>query len=202
MSARDDFGSRSGTPGGYGDRAGGLGNGGIGGGMGGGQGGGGAGRNGGIGSRTGLTTGNKMIGGRATGRPGGYAQNPGAWGLHAWPSVSQSPLTRPARPAVPGLLTQTPVPPVEQPVIGYLPGWPGTGLWWGDQPPWNNNPVPAAAPPPAKQYYDRVPQDPNWRAPTIPAGMGFQPAQQNGGPGGDQWGPTPSNDYDHWTDHY
>lgn len=104
MSARDSESGSSTYKGGSG-RAGGLGNGGIGGGMGGGGNygggmGGGAGRNGGIGSRTGLTTGNRMIGGVATGRSGGMAFNPGAWGIR------QSPISRnkKATAAVPGLL--------------------------------------------------------------------------------------------------
>lgn len=102
MSARDSESGSSTYKGGSGS-AGGLGNGGIGGGMGGGGnygggGGGGAGRNGGIGSRTGLTTGNRMIGGTATGRPGGMAFNPGAWGIRQSPRAA-----RPAA-AVPGLL--------------------------------------------------------------------------------------------------
>lgn len=74
MSARDDFGSSSGTSRGYGGGAGGLGNGGTGGGMGGGFAGGGGARNGGIGSRTGLSTGTTTYGNTAFGRPGGMAQ--------------------------------------------------------------------------------------------------------------------------------
>lgn len=111
MSARDAESGSSTYKGGSGS-AGGLGNGGVGGGRGGGGnygggsgGGGGAGRNGGINSRTGLTTGNHMYGGTAYGRPGGYAQNPGAWGVHPQPAVSQAPLNRPA---VPGLLSPPP----------------------------------------------------------------------------------------------
>lgn len=128
MSARDAESGSSTYKGGSG-RAGGLGNGGIGGGMGGGGNygggrGGGAGRNGGIGSRTGLTTGNVMKGGVAKGRPGGKAMNPGAWGMDSWPSVSRAPLNRPA---VPGLLSQTPVPtaiPGVNPVPEYVPQLP------------------------------------------------------------------------------
>lgn len=150
MSARDSESGSSTYKGGSGS-AGGLGNGGIGGGRGGGGnygggGGGGAGRNGGIGSRTGLTTGNRMIGGVARGRPGGMAFNPGAWGIR------QSPVSRnkKAAPAVPGLLGPAvpaaveevlaieDVPPLPS-VQGWLPGWPGTGMWWGDKPHYMNN---------------------------------------------------------------
>lgn len=74
MSARDDFGSSSGTSSAYGGGSGGLGNGGIGGGRGGGGMGGGAGVNGGLGSRTGVTTGSTWHGNTAFGRPGGMAQ--------------------------------------------------------------------------------------------------------------------------------
>lgn len=114
MSARDAESGSSTYKGGSG-RAGGLGNGGVGGGMGGGGNygggmGGGAARNGGIGSRTGLTTGNRMYGGTAVGRPGGMAQNPGAWGVRPSPAITQAPLNRPA---VPGLLG--PVVPVDAP---------------------------------------------------------------------------------------
>lgn len=114
MSARD-----SSDPAGPGNRgAGGLGNGGVGGGFGGGASGGrggmgaGAGRNGGYDSRTGLTTGNRMYGGVAVGRPSGMAMNPGAWGIHPQPAVTSRPLNRPT---VPGLLSppieNVPVPP-------------------------------------------------------------------------------------------
>lgn len=147
MSARDAESGSSTYKGGSG-RAGGLGNGGIGGGMGGGGNhgggmGGGAGRNGGIGSRTGLTTGNRMIGGTAYGRPGGFAMNPGAWGIAPTPRIVQGPLSGvPRRPGVPTapLPAQPPVPTAAPPsVIGYLPSWPGTGMWWGDQAPYQNN---------------------------------------------------------------
>ena len=104
MSARDSAG-----PAGPGSRgAGGLANGGVGGGFGGGAYGGGGGGgsygagggiNGGYNNRTGLTTGNKMYGGRADGRPGGMAQNPGAWGMRSGPSVTHGPLNRPTHPA-------------------------------------------------------------------------------------------------------
>ena len=108
MSARDSESGSSSYKGGSG-RAGGLGNGGIGGGMGGGGNygggmGGGAGRMGGIGSRTGLTTGNKMFGGMAFGRPGGNAMNPGAWGIRPQPAITQGPLLGNPTPAsVPGV---------------------------------------------------------------------------------------------------
>lgn len=118
MSARDDFGSNAGRPGGYGGGAGGLGNGGVGGGMGGGFGGGGAGRMGGMGNRTGLTTGNRMYGGMAMGRPGGLAQNMGAWGMRPQAPVQQGPMGQP-----PGLLgnpTPASIPGVN-PVPEYVP---------------------------------------------------------------------------------
>ena len=86
--------------------------------------GGGAGRNGGIGSRTGLTTGTKMVGtpGRdglsATGRPGGMAQNPGAWGMRPQSSIARGTL---GAPAVPGLLAE-PVPAaVTEEIPAYTP---------------------------------------------------------------------------------
>jgi len=128
MSARDSESGSSTYKGGSGS-AGGLGNGGVGGGMGGGGnygggGGGGAGRNGGIGSRTGLTTGTKMVGtpGRnglsARGRPGGMAQNPGAWGMRPQSSIARGTL---GAPAVPGLLAE-PVPAaVPEEIPAYTP---------------------------------------------------------------------------------
>lgn len=114
MSARDAESGSSSYKGGSG-RAGGLGNGGIGGGMGGGGNygggmGGGAGRNGGIGSRTGLTTGNRMIGGVAYGRPGGPAMNPGAWGIAPTPAIAQGPLSGVARPRPASVAGVNPVP--------------------------------------------------------------------------------------------
>lgn len=130
MSARDDFGSNAGRPGGYGGGAGGLGNGGTGGGMGGGMRGGGAGINGGVGSRTGLTTGNVMKGipGRDglsfSGRPGSFAQQPGAFGMWGSPSIAQGPLLGVRRPGV-----ATPVPtsipgvnPIPESIPPQIPG--------------------------------------------------------------------------------
>lgn len=117
MSARDDFGSNAGTSRGYAGGAGGLGNGGVGGGMGGGFQGGGAARNGGIGSRTGLTTGNKMVGipGRNgltfSGRPGGFAKEPGAYGIQSLPAVAQGPLNRPTIPRMAAIPASFPVAP-------------------------------------------------------------------------------------------
>lgn len=131
MSARDSESGSSSYRGGS-RSAGGLGNGGIGGGRGGGGNfgggmGGGAGRIGGIGSRTGLTTGTKMVGtpGRdglsATGRPGGKAQNPGAWGMRPQSSIARGTLgAPPAAPAVPGLLAE-PVPTAAVPAIEDVP---------------------------------------------------------------------------------
>ena len=184
MSARDSESGSSTYKGGSG-RAGGLGNGGIGGGMGGGGNygggmGGGAGRNGGIGNRTGLTTGNRMYGGMAFGRPGGLALNPGAWGVHPTPAIAQGPLAgRTKKGAVTAVPASIPgvnpvpedIPPPQPSVIGYLPGWPGTGMWWGNQPTYMNNsglnppaaPAPAPAPAPSvPKYQDRVPQDPTF----------------------------------------
>ena len=131
MSARDDFGSNSGTSRGYGGaspsgRAGGLGNGGVGGGMGGGFAGGGAGRNGGIGSRTGLGTGNLMYGTQFSGRPGGPAMQSGAWGVRATPAIGQGPLAGRTRKgavtAVPAAIAGVnPVPEyVQQPPTSYM----------------------------------------------------------------------------------
>lgn len=177
MSARDDFGSNAGRPGGYGGGAGGLGNGGVGGGMGGGFGGGGAGRMGGMGNRTGLTTGNRMYGGMAMGRPGGLAQNMGAWGMRPQAPVQQAPMNRPAHPGLLGnpipassipderILAVEDVPPPQPSVMGYLPGWPGTGMWWGNQPHYMNNSglnPPAAPAPSTPKYQDQVPQDPSF----------------------------------------
>jgi hypothetical protein len=124
MSARDAESGSSTYKGGSGS-AGGLGNGGIGGGMGGGGNhgggmGGGAGRNGGIGNRTGLTTGNRMYGGMAFGRPGGRAMNPGAWGIRPSPRVMQGALNRPARPGLLGNPTPASIPGVN-PVPEYAP---------------------------------------------------------------------------------
>lgn len=125
MSARDSAGPAGPGSGG----AGGLANGGIGGGFGGGAAGGrggmgaGGGVNGGYGSQTGLTTGNRMYGGIAVGRPGGAAMNPGAWGVRPQPSIAQAPMNRPA---VPGLLgPAAPVPAVEQglTVPASMPGF-------------------------------------------------------------------------------
>lgn len=158
MSARDDFGSMAGRPGGYNDRAGGLGNGGIGGGMHSGSMGGGAGRNGGTGSDTGLSTGNKWHGNTAWGRPGGSVQGYGTRrpngqmvdprrpdGSRPVISSAISQAAPPVRPAgaPPPAVAQPPVgmPPPRQPSVqGWLPSWPGTGQWWGDQPRYNNTP--------------------------------------------------------------
>lgn len=153
MSARDDFGSDAGRPGGRGGSNGGLANGGVGGGRGGGGGGGGAGRNGGYGSHTGLQTGNKMYGTEARGRPGGKAQNPGAWGIRPGPSIQQSALNRPT---VPGLLSPVPaVPqqPVPAPGLSFnydipMPAGVYPGNYWGGGALWSNvNSPPAYSPP-------------------------------------------------------
>jgi hypothetical protein len=152
MSARDDFGSTAGRPGGYGGGAGGLGNGGVGGGMGGGYAGGGAGINGGINSRTGLTTGNRMLGGpqgvQAMGRPGGMAMNPQAWGRMPSPPVTQGPIGRPPGlldPAVPPVAASAPPPPQEPAwpwanpaVYNPYPQWSGQGSWNSNNA-WNND---------------------------------------------------------------
>jgi hypothetical protein len=156
MSARDSESGSSTYKGGSG-RAGGLGNGGIGGGMGGGGNfgggmGGGGGRMGGIGNRTGLTTGNSMwgIAGRNgvtfTGRPGGFAQQPGAFGFRPEAGVTRGPLKQPkgllgnpAPAAVPGV----------NPVPEYVPQLPD--MYY---PPMTTPetvpgvPEPASAPPP------------------------------------------------------
>ena len=124
MPARDDFGSGAGRPGGFGGGAGGFGNGGVGGGMGGGYRGGGAGRMGGINSSTGLTTGNRMIGGMAFGRPGGPAMNPGAFGYRPQAGIAQGPLSgaRP-RPAAVAGVNPVPenVPPLEDVLMPAVP---------------------------------------------------------------------------------
>jgi hypothetical protein len=146
------------------------------------MGGGGAARNGGYGNRTGLTTGNTMFGGTAFGRPGGFAANPGAWGVRPQAGVTRGPLNRPANPGLLGTPTpasvagvnpvpenvmaveDVPMPTFEDPMAMYttlkplktpsvqrwLPGWPGTGQWWGNQSPYQNNPGlnPARAPNP------------------------------------------------------
>jgi len=64
---------------------------------------------------------------------------------------------------------QAAVPPPQQRIIGYLPGWPGTGMWWGNQPPYQNNaglnaPLrnPQQGPIGGGKFQDRVPQDPNF----------------------------------------
>jgi hypothetical protein len=173
MPARDDAGSNYGRPGG--SQNSGVNNGGVAGGMGGGFGGGGAGRMGGIGSRTGLTTGNTMFGGMAFGRPGGFALNSSAFGVRPQAGIARGPLSgaRPRPAAVAGVnplpenipaLEDVPMPTFEDPmamyttlkplktpsVQGWLPGWPGTGQWWGNQSPYQNNPGlnPARAPNP------------------------------------------------------
>ena len=168
MSARDSESGSSTYKGGSG-RAGGLGNGGLGGGMGGGGNygggmGGGAGRMGGIGSRTGLQTGNTMFGGMAFGRPGSAAMNSSAWGIRPQAAIAQGPLSgaRPRPASIPGVnpvpqnvpaIEDVPMPTFEDPmamyttlkppktpsVQGWLPGWPGTGQWWGNQAPYQNN---------------------------------------------------------------
>lgn len=107
MPARDDAGSNYGRPGG--SQNSGVNNGGVAGGMGGGFGGGGAGRMGGIGSRTGLTTGNTMFGGMAFGRPGGFAMNPGAFGVRPQAGIAQGPLSG-ARPRPAAVAGVNPVP--------------------------------------------------------------------------------------------
>lgn len=160
MSARDAESGSSSYKGGSGS-AGGLGNGGIGGGMGGGGNygggmGGGAGRNGGIGNRTGLTTGTRMYGGVARGRPGGKAMNPGAWGVRPQPSVFSGPLAGRPRPgikpaSIPGVNPvpeDVPVPPAPNP-IGFLPSWYMTPT------PWNNNAAtwPSQPPAPTSEYW-------------------------------------------------
>lgn len=142
MSARDDFGSDAGRGSSYKGGAGGLGNGGVGGGRGGGAGGGGAGRNGGIGSQTGLTTGNKMYGTSAYGRPGGRAQNPGAWGVRPGPNIQQGPLNRPTYPG-PISYVNPPVSPQPQPGLSFtydtlLPPGAYPGNYWAGGAMWNN----------------------------------------------------------------
>ena len=152
MSARD---SASPGPG----SSGGLANGGIGGGFGGGSGGYGgvgAGRNGGANSRTGMQTGATMRGTTAFGRPGGPALG---WGMTPAAArqaamAAAAALTRTtaktgvSRPSVPNVAPHVvPVsapPPVglapPQPTsLGWLPGWPGTGQWWANEGPWNND---------------------------------------------------------------
>lgn len=195
MSARDAESGSSSYRGGSG-RAGGLGNGGIGGGMGGGGNwgggmGGGAGRNGGIGNQTGLTTGNRMYGGVAFGRPGGPAMNPGAWGVRPSPPIGQGPLSgvkppKGARPipastipnerilAVEDVLPAAPVPNVFN--QNYLNSISNFTQMMRDRYGWGANnpnvtpgpgPMPAPAPAPAApasppKYQDQVPQDPNF----------------------------------------
>ncbi len=174
MSARDAESGSSTYKGGSG-RAGGLGNGGIGGGMGGGGNygggmGGGAGRNGGIGNRTGLTTGNRMYGGVAQGRPGGLAYNPGAWGVAPTPRVGQGPLNRPARPGLLGNPTpaavagvnpvpeNVPAPPFQDPMSIYTTltpppetPIPPSGLMYGNGSLWPGQAVTPQAP--ARNFY-------------------------------------------------
>ena len=50
-----------------------------------------------------------------------------------------------AHPSVPGILSG-PLAPIHRtpptaypPAIDFLPQWPGTGMWWGNSPPWNND---------------------------------------------------------------
>ena len=138
MPARDDAGSNYGRPGG--SQNSGVNNGGVAGGMGGGFGGGGAGRMGGIGSRTGLTTGNTMFGGMAFGRPGGFAANPGAWGVRPQAGIAQGPLSgaRPRPAAVAGVnplpenipaLEDVPMPTFQDPMAMYTTLTPPPASW-------------------------------------------------------------------------
>lgn len=196
MSARDSESGSSTYKGGSGN-AGGLGNGGIGGGMGGGNRGGGAGYNGGIGSRTGVTTGNTWRGTSAFGRPGGpamgYGMSPAAARQAAM--VAQQGILGRLRQGVPQQGVPVPVaapPPAAVPppqrIIGYLPGWPGTGMWWGNQAPWQNNEgmmthqTPPQSAPPNGEYQDRV-----------PSGVG--PGNWAGQGGGPRWGRTENAPY-------
>jgi len=138
MPARDDAGSNYGRPGG--SQNSGVYNGGVAGGMGGGFGGGGAGRMGGIGSRTGLTTGNTMFGGMAFGRPGGFAMNPGAFGVRPQAGIAQGPLSgaRPRPAAVAGVnplpenipaLEDVPMPTFQDPMAMYTTLTPPPASW-------------------------------------------------------------------------
>lgn len=218
MSARDAESGSSTYKGGSGS-AGGIGNGGVGGGMGGGGNYGmsgslgGAARNGGYAAdRTGMYTGTTMYGNTAFGHPGGWvgayatrARNgslsnfraPNGMPLSPEPAVTQRPLNRPT---VPGILSPpTTVPAVAPPpsladIIMSMPNYMPSFMDPIYGPNWYNTPQPT------KQFYDRVPQDPNWRAPTIKAGSLTFQGPQPYGPGGDQWGPTPSMEYDHSVD--
>lgn len=137
MPARDDAGSNYGRPGG--SQNSGVNNGGVAGGMGGGFGGGGSGRMGGVNSRTGLTTGNRMYGGMAMGRPGGNAMNPGAWGVVQRSPIAQGPLSgaRPRPAAVAGVnplpenipaLEDVPMPTFQDPMAMYTTLTPVPGV--------------------------------------------------------------------------
>jgi hypothetical protein len=142
MPARDDAGSNYGRPGG--SQNSGVHNGGVAGGMGGGFGGGGAGRNAGAGSRFGMTTGTKMNGNTYVGRPGGI-------GVSLADVVAAAARPKAVSPVAPTSVPPPTVVPVSAPVpvgaalpprpasLGWLPGWPGTGQWWGNQGPWNND---------------------------------------------------------------
>ena len=157
----------AGRSGGYNDRAGGIGNGGTGGGMHSGSMGGGAGRNGGAGSRTGLTTNSTWHGNTAWGRPGGSVQGYGMRDRHgnignrrnpdgspiiksAISEAAPAPMSPVGAPPPVGMPPEvTPpitgpwpgqaVPPKPERSLGWLPGWPGTGQWWGNQAPYQNN---------------------------------------------------------------
>lgn len=173
MSARDAESGSSTYKGGSG-RAGGLGNGGLGGGMGGGGNygggmGGGAARYGGLGNRTGLTTGNRMVGipGRDgltfRGRPGGFAQQPGAFGIQSLPAVSSAPLTRPTVPGILGPAAPSVVPQIEDVPMPPMPA------------PYNpltsiQQPMPPAYPPTSYYMADRIrPIDRLAKAVQVPA---------------------------------
>lgn len=206
MSARDDFGSMAGRSGGYNDRAGGIGNGGIGGGMHSGSMGGGAGRNGGAGSRTGLTTNSTWHGNTAWGRPGGSVQGYGTrdrnGNIGNRRNPDGSPIIKSAiSQAAPGAMAPTgapppvipaaaPAPPVAQtPVgmppkppersLGWLPGWPGTGQWWGNQAPYQNNSGLSRGQ--SGAIYDGVYKDNYGEG--VPTGINYQSGPGYNGPG-------------------
>lgn len=170
MSARDDFGSNAGRPGGYNGGAGGLGNGGVGGGMGGGFAGGGAGINGGINSRTGMTTGTQWNGTSAFGRPGGPAMGWGMSPAQARANAFQGLLSRlvgpqrpaPGAPPVPGVVTpqvQPSVPPMIEPGIPpFMPTYPEPPLGLNtEQVMVTNFPPQSKLKPGQPKYQDRVP---------------------------------------------
>jgi len=101
--------------------------------------------------------------------------------------TTQAPLPsyNPVPAAVAGV---NPVPenvPPQAPVAGYLPGWPGTGQWWGKQP-WDNNqanwPNANVAPTPPNYGVDLHYGSGDWKMPSAPSNAPAYAPGNNSGP--------------------